>query len=158
MVSIVKQGGQFFLIPYFFQVYQKSTFNIGSFVYKDGVLDFFHTAEGRVEVDGGNFEYQYAIKDHLGNVRVMFNENGAITQENHYYPYGLRLANLGNVGGSDNKFLYNGKELEDEHNLYWYHYGARYYDPQLGIWHTIDPADEFYSPYAYVSNNPLEFC
>ena len=66
----------------------------------------------------------------------------------------MQLAGLGGTGGSDNKFLYNGKELEDEHNLYWYHYGARFYDPQLGKWHSIDPADEFYSPYVYVGNRP----
>ncbi|RMG21743.1 MAG: hypothetical protein D6732_26920, partial [Methanobacteriota archaeon] len=32
-----------------------------------------------------------------------------------------------------------------------------YYDPQLGLWHSIDPADEFYSPYVYVGNNPIFF-
>jgi len=132
---------------------------IGSFVYKDGALDFFHTSEGRVEHDNGSFEYQYAIKDHLGNTRVLFaasdSDTLVIKQVVHYYPFGLQLAGIGSTGGSDNKFLYNGKELEDEHNLYWYHYGARYYDPQLGMWHSIDPADEFYSPYVGMGNNPM---
>ena len=134
---------------------------VGSFVYKEGALDFFHTAEGRVEVDGSNFEYQYKITDHLGNTRVLFaasdSDTLVIKQVAHYYPFGLQLAGIGSTGGSDNKFLYNGKELEDEHNLYWYHYGARFYDPQLGLWHSIDPADEFYSPYVYVRNNPVMF-
>ncbi len=134
---------------------------IGSFVYKDGALDFFHTSEGRVEHDNGSFEYQYAIKDHLGNTRVLFaasdSDTLVIKQVVHYYPFGLQLAGIGSTGGSDNKFLYNGKELEDEHNLYWYHYGARYYDPQLGLWHSIDPADEFYSPYIYAANLPVKF-
>ena len=126
----------------------------GSFVYEDEALDFFHTTEGRVEVDGSNFDYQYALKDHLGNVRVMFNESVAVTQDNHYYPFGMRLG-LGSTGGSDNKFLYNGKELEAEHGLNWYHYGARYYDPQLGRWHAVDPADEFHSQFVYVGNTPI---
>ncbi|MCD4691935.1 MAG: hypothetical protein K8R79_03380 [Calditrichales bacterium] len=56
---------------------------------------------------------------------------------------------------NDNKFKYNAKELEDDHNLYWYHYGARFYDPQLGRWHTVDQVDEFHSPYIYVRNNPI---
>ena len=38
-------------------------------------------------------------------------------------------------------------------------YGARFYDPQIGRWHVIDPAIENghydYTPYAYVYNNPL---
>jgi RHS repeat-associated protein len=58
---------------------------------------------------------------------------------------------------NDNKFKYNAKELEDDHNLYWYHYGARYYDPQLGKWHSVDPVDEYHSPYVYVGNNPVNF-
>ncbi len=40
-------------------------------------------------------------------------------------------------------YLYNGKELQDEQlggvNLDWYDYGARFYDPALARFHTIDP-------------------
>ncbi len=68
----------------------------------------------------------------------------------------MKMAGLSRVTGApETKFTYNGKELEDDFNLNWYHYGARYYDPQLGRWLQVDPADEFHSPYVYVGNNPV---
>jgi len=63
---------------------------------------------------------------------------------------------------SENKYLYNGKELQDDDlggvNLDWYDYGARFYDPALGRFGTMDPLSEsfsFQSPYAYAANNPI---
>ncbi len=33
----------------------------------------------------------------------------------------------------------------------------RYYDPQIARWTSVDPADEFYSPYVYCANSPTNF-
>ena len=62
-----------------------------------------------------------------------------------------------------NKNLYNGKELQDDElggvRLDLYDYGARFYDPSLGRFHTIDNSSENYysfTPYNYVGNNPIK--
>ncbi len=55
-----------------------------------------------------------------------------------------------------NKYLYNGKELQD--NTGYYDYGFRQLDPALGRWFVQDALAEKYksvSAYAYVKNNPI---
>jgi len=91
---------------------------------------------------------------------ITISEAVAVSQETHYYPFGLRLKGGAwqQSGASRNKYLYNGKELEGEDlGLNWFDYGARRYDPQLGKWHSVDPVDEFHSPYTYVGNNPANY-
>lgn len=137
---------------------QTTTDYSGGFVYTNNSIDFFAFSEGRVRKVSGNWQYQYDLKDHLGNVRTTFtNDNGVATllQADSYYPFGYKMPGLSYQTGAENKFTYNGKELEDEFGLDWYHYGARFYDPTVGRWWVIDPMDEFPSPYAYVGNTPI---
>jgi RHS repeat-associated protein len=116
------------------------------------------------------WEWQYNLTDHLGNVRVVLtgsNPNSAtIIQENHYYPFGMLMADIGSTYPDYNPenvtqpYLYNGKEYYPELELNWYDYGARFYDPALGRFHSIDPLAEKFShqsPYVYADNNPVRF-
>jgi RHS repeat-associated protein len=135
---------------------------VGGMEYVNEVLSFISTAEGRKrprDSRNENYDYEYDIKDHLGNVRMTIKGDASniaqIMQEDSYYPFGLKLPSMSVINGTENKYTYNGKELVDDFGLNWYHYGARYYDPTLGRWHSIDPADEFYSPYVYCANNPV---
>lgn len=119
------------------------------------------TAEGRITHNSGVYSYQYDLKDHLGNVRVTFDKGpgGAarVLQEDEYYAFGLRKPLYDNSSG--NRYLYNGKELQvDLANQY--DYGARFYDPVIGRWTSVDPLAEIYrrwSPYNYGVDNPIRF-
>jgi len=128
------------------------------------------TSEGRIVKDGSTYKFEYNMKDHLGNVRVAFigQSSGTplVTQRSSYFPFGMvaEQTNSYSSGVLGNKFLYNGKELQDDDiagvKLDWYDYGARFYDPKLGRWHVVDPlmeTDRAWSPYNYTRNNPLRF-
>lgn len=141
----------------------ESTDYIGSIVF---ILDepaYVLHSEGRLVFDEEGPDYQYFLKDHLGNTRVMFDQDGEVLQENSYYPFGMEMGGLSfsmESNQTENKYLYNGKELQDDFGLDWYDYGARFYDAQLGRWHVIDNKAEKYfgiSQYTYGINNPLRF-
>jgi RHS repeat-associated protein len=81
-----------------------------------------------------------------------------LLERTDYYPFGLTSSLYSS--STDNKYLYNGKEIQQELALDWYDYGARFYDPQLGRWHSIDAKAEKYvylTPYNYTINNSILF-
>ncbi len=122
----------------------------------------------------------FYLKDHLGNIRVTIDENGDVKGYNEYgeshhfrgYPFGLRMSersvdpDLSGPGRSMNTALnyalykFSSKELDEESGINWYYFGARYYDPVIGRWLSVDPlstTSPSLTPYHYVRNNPLFF-
>ena len=70
--------------------------------------------------------------------------------------YGSYSTNTG--VGEQNRYRYNGKELNEDLGLY--DYGARWYDPAIARFTSVDPlASEMpsWSPFNYAFSNPLRF-
>ncbi len=139
----------------------------GNAVYLLGHLSKLLTDEGYVTfTSGGTPVFHYYLRDHLGNVRVVFTGGflGVIEQRNDYYPSGALMAS--STDGSVQPYKYNfsiergkrklacssereknrqkvnGKELERTAGLDLYDYGARWMDAALGRFTTMDPLCE----------------
>ena len=119
-----------------------------------GVL---YHSEGYVTFDKNQQpEFHYYLKDHLGNIRVVFNERDSVEQVTHYYPFGGSFGD--GVGSSVQDYLYSGKELTRFNALNWYNYGARWYDPAILRWNGVDKLAEknnSVSAYTFCHNNPV---
>ena len=129
---------------------------VGDKIYEDGVLSRILIEGGYVDYSGETPIYHTYLTDHQGNVRVVVDENAAVKQVNHYYPYGALFAESTN--GDVQPYKYNGKELDRMHGLDWYDHGARHNDAAIGRWHVMDPLCEKYydvSPYAYCAGDPV---
>ena len=121
-----------------------------------------HTNPGKrpkLEIDYTNLMTKhYYLKDHLGSVRVTIDQTGSVKSYDDYYPFGLQKPGRSyNVANFSNIYKFTEKELDDEANLDWYYFGARYYDPKICRWLSVDPLGEYPSPYCYVGNNPISY-
>ena len=105
-------------------------------------------------------EVNYFLTDHLGSVRVIVDDNGAVKERNDYYPFGARHIKNNYPQLANSKYKYNGKEEQTTGNLKYLDYGARMYDSGLGRWFVGDPLQEnyfFLSAYSYCAGNPLAY-
>jgi RHS repeat-associated protein len=96
--------------------------------------------------------------DHLGTSSAITDADGFAYQFFLNLPFGETMAEQRGQQYYNSPYKFNGKELDEETGLYYY--GARYYDPKVSIWLSVDPLAEklpHASPYAFCLNNPILF-
>jgi len=76
-----------------------------------------------------------------------------------YYPFGLTMpGRSSNSANPNDNYKFTGHERDDEAGLNLDYMGARYYDPSIARFMSIDPLASkrsWVSPYNYAQNNPL---
>ncbi|WP_344789661.1 RHS repeat-associated core domain-containing protein, partial [Postechiella marina] len=149
------------------------TYYNGNHVYEGSSLKFFKHSEGYVEPKDANnyalgFNYAYQYKDHLGNVRLSYQDSdnsgsvdsSEILEENNYYPFGLKHKGYNDGGTAFYNpaldYQYNGVEYEESLGLNLYEMDFRSYDPAIGRFNGIDPVTHFSQGTSVAfDNNPI---
>ena len=107
--------------------------------------------------DKDNYEKMqfYYHPDHLGSSSYITNLDGEVAQHIEYVPFGeVFIEERNNTWNTP--YLFNAKEFDEETGMYYY--GARYYEPKLSLWMSVDPFAEKardISPYVYCNQNPI---
>ena len=119
-------------------------------------------ARVRTRAANGNFkpndDYEkmqfYYHPDHLGSSSYITNLDGEVSQHIEYVPFGEVFIEERNDTWNT-PYLFNAKEFDEETGMYYY--GARYYEPRLSLWMSVDPRSEEApeaSSYTYSHNAP----
>lgn len=111
--------------------------------------------------------YAYIYISNESNNLVYFDNlqithrRGKISEENHYYPYGLTLNGISSKAinyGKTFKDKFNSIEHNTDFDINMYDALYRNLDPQTGRFLQLDPRpNELFSPYAAMGNNPVLF-
>jgi insecticidal toxin complex protein TccC len=103
-------------------------------------------------------QLRYSLEDHLGSCVMELDQQGDLTSQEGYYPFGETawMAARHEVEVRYRFIRYSGEEM-DVSGLYYY--GARYYAPWLQRWISADPAGDVdgLNLYGFVGNNPLRY-
>ncbi|MBY0486819.1 MAG: hypothetical protein K2P85_06505 [Flavobacteriaceae bacterium] len=100
----------------------------------------------------------YYHPDHLGTSTALTDFNGNAYQFFLNLPFGETMAQQLGSNYYNSPYKFNGKELDEETGFYYY--SARYYDPRISIWQSVDPLAAHspnFNPYVYCNQNPIRY-
>ncbi|MFH0921132.1 MAG: RHS repeat-associated core domain-containing protein [Fibrobacterota bacterium] len=115
-----------------------------------------------------NAKVYYYLHDHLGGIDKVLDDKGNVVEERDYLPFGDDRSPEATEPNTD--YGFTGKEKDPETDLYYY--GARYYDPVIGRFTSMDPLTlgqsekplesvlsnpQALNGYSYALNNPLRY-
>jgi RHS repeat-associated protein len=104
---------------------KKSSHYLGEFFYENDTLKFINTEEGRVIMTDTVPEYQYHLKDHLGNVRLTFTTKDEVDES-------LATLETANASQEQSKFLYYNEAVKINYAIYDHtNAGGTYYATRL---------------------------
>ena len=107
---------------------------------------------------GRTFTHLWYVRDRLGSVRTVVDENGTIRQCTMFYPSGLPVQLFGTERVTDRAHI--GNRWSNFAGLGWHDNIARWHDAILDRFTTPDPKAADYlsfSPYTHCAANPLRF-
>jgi len=96
--------------------------------------------------------------DHLSSSSLITDSDGSVAERVEYFPYGRPRYQWRD--SFESPYKYTDKELDKETGLLYYE--ARYYDPVVGRFMSVDPLlkssdNVIFSLYTYVNNNPQKY-
>jgi RHS repeat-associated protein len=121
--------------------------------------------EGRVDHgDAGATTNYFYIKDHLGSTREIISDNSEVVKADMYFAYGAMkpiiesgLTTRNRKDFTAKEFDNDGSDANGENGMGLFYFGARYYDPEIIMWTSPDPVEEFWNSYSYCGGNPINF-
>lgn len=128
----------------------------GDCIYLNGSIERVNVPGGYIE--GATGQTMSIVRDYLGSVAAVVGTDGYDAELNFYYPYGMLLNQHAAAVDTIQPYKFGGKELDRMFGLDCQDFGARWYQPSLGLWHTPDVYCEdtpWLSPYSYCAANPV---
>ena len=133
---------------------------LATFDQDDNVNDLFvYGPSGRIAnyADNDDDQLCFILSDHLGSSRAVVahsvKSRPSVVSWRTYFPFGETMQ--ASVTAYPLDFQFTGKERDAHHTFEYDYFGARYYDPRIGSFSSIDKASQFASGYVYGANNPI---